>query len=323
MSDPTGQSRRPWRRIGMRRRPVRPVHLPWLPPAQVVLLPERGETFVRVHRHADPTAPTLLLLHGWTASADLQFFTAYEHLAEQYSFVAIDHRGHGRGLRSSEPFHLEDAADDAAALSRVLGLGPVVVIGYSMGGPVGLHLTRRHPGLVAGLVVQATALEWRATRRERIQWQGLRVMGPVLRSWWLPHWMHLGMERLFGPSHPLHAYTGWMEAETRRSDDRAIVHAGRALSRYDARDWAANLDVPAAMLITTRDRLVPPAKQRALAEALRAEVREHPSDHLMPWSDPEAFATITRELVDAVMAQLSPDAVRGRRDADGGVPPTR
>ena len=28
-----------------------------------------------------PNAPTVLLLHGWTASADLQFFTAYETLA--------------------------------------------------------------------------------------------------------------------------------------------------------------------------------------------------------------------------------------------------
>ena len=81
----------------------------------------RGEFFVRVHRHADPAAPVVLLLHGWTASSDLQFFTAYEALAERYSFIGIDHRGHGRGLRSPDPFTLEDAADDAAAVVRALG----------------------------------------------------------------------------------------------------------------------------------------------------------------------------------------------------------
>ena len=70
--------------------------LPWLPPGRTMVLPGRGEMFYRHHQHPDPTAPTLLLLHGWTASADLQFFTAYEALAAEHSFIAIDHRGHGK-----------------------------------------------------------------------------------------------------------------------------------------------------------------------------------------------------------------------------------
>jgi pimeloyl-ACP methyl ester carboxylesterase len=65
----------------------------------------------------------VLLLHGWTASGDLQFFTAYEALAQHYSFVAVDHRGHGRGMRTVSPFALEDVADDCAALLRTLGIG--------------------------------------------------------------------------------------------------------------------------------------------------------------------------------------------------------
>jgi pimeloyl-ACP methyl ester carboxylesterase len=136
--------------------------MPWLPPGHTMVLPGRGEVFYRYHRHANPAAPTLLLLHGWTASADLQFFTAYEALAEHYSFVAIDHRGHGRGLRSPAKFDLVEVADDAALLVQSLGLAEVVTVGYSMGGPISLLLTQRHPQLVRALVVQATALEWRA-----------------------------------------------------------------------------------------------------------------------------------------------------------------
>ncbi|RLE21948.1 MAG: alpha/beta hydrolase, partial [Actinobacteria bacterium] len=85
------------------------MELPWLPPAKIVRVEGRGEFFVRHFEHADHHAPTVLMLHGWTASADLQFFTAYEALAEKVSFIAIDHRGHGRGLRTLDKFTLEDA----------------------------------------------------------------------------------------------------------------------------------------------------------------------------------------------------------------------
>lgn len=274
------------------------LQLPWLPEARTVTLPGRGEVFARVHRHADTSRPWLLLLHGWTASADLQFFTAYEALAEHYSFVAVDHRGHGRGLRAAQVFELEDAADDAAGAVRALGIDRVITIGYSMGGPISLHVARRHPELVAGMVVQATALEWRATRFERFRWKTVRLMGPMLRSWAFPRWLRFGMRKLLGAGHELLPYVPWLEAETRRGDPLAIVQAGRALSRYDARPWASSLGVPAASLITTEDRLVLPRKQRELATALRAHVLDVAGDHLVPWERPRAFSDATLALVD-------------------------
>jgi pimeloyl-ACP methyl ester carboxylesterase len=281
-----------------------PFVVPWLPPGRTVMLPGRGETFIRHHQHADPSAPTLLLLHGWTASADLQFFTAYEALAERYTFIGIDHRGHGRGVRTPAPFHLEDAADDAASLLTELGVGPVITVGYSMGGPISLHLANRHPDLVAGMVVQATALEWRATRRERLRWRGVRLMGPMLRSWAFPRWLRFGLAKMVGPDHELHDYAPWLEAETRRGDSVAIVHAGFALSRYDARPWAHLLGKPAGALVTTRDRLVRPSKQRQLAAALGAHQVEVAGDHLVPWESPAEFSRATRVLVDHVAGAL-------------------
>ena len=162
---------------------------PYLPPGRVVNLPGRGEVFVRDSGGA-PADPAVLLLHGWTASADLNFFPVYAHLAGSYRVIALDLRGHGRGMRSTEPFSLEDCADDAAALLGELGAGHVIVVGYSMGGPVGLLLARRHPGQVAALVMQATALEWRRAPHERMVWRLLScsswacgsVPGPALSN---------------------------------------------------------------------------------------------------------------------------------------------
>lgn len=272
--------------------------IPWLPEGRTVQLPGRGETFVRLHRHSDPSAPTLLLLHGWTASGDVQFFTAYEALAEHYSFVAVDHRGHGRGMRTARTFQLEDAADDAAAVVEQLGLGPVVTVGYSMGGPISLLLARRHPHLVRSMVVQATALEWRATRLERARWKTVRLIGPIMRSWAYPRWLRFGITKLLGVGHELEAFVPWIEAETRRGDPLAIVQAGRALSRYDARPWASSLGIPAALLLTTRDQLVLPRKQRELAAALRAHVVEVDGDHLVTLALPRHYREATLALVD-------------------------
>ncbi|HEY4332926.1 MAG TPA: alpha/beta hydrolase, partial [Ilumatobacteraceae bacterium] len=239
--------------------------VPWLPSGSTVVLDGRGEVFYRRFQHPDPTAPTLLLLHGWTASADLQFFTAYEALAADFSFIAIDHRGHGRGMRPAEAFSLEDVADDAAALVTHLDVGPVITVGYSMGGPLSLLMAQRHPETVAGIVVAATALEWRSTLMERVRWKTVRVLGPLLRSWAFPSWLRAGLRNVVRQQPTLEPYVEWLAGEVSRNSALHLVHAGQALSRYDAGPWAASLGKPAAMLITTRDRLVKPRKQRELA----------------------------------------------------------
>lgn len=280
------------------------IRLPWVPPGRTVTVAGRGEVFVRWHRHADPSRPTLLLLHGWTASADLQFFTAYELLAEHYSFVAVDHHGHGRGIRTPARYELERAADDAATVVRELGVGPVVTIGYSMGGPISMLLARRHPDLVRAMVVQATALEWRASRFERVRWRTVRLMGPLLRSAAYPRSLRYALLRLLGADHEMAPFVPWLESEIRRGDTQTIVQAGRALGRYDARPWAGDLGKPAGALITTRDRLVWPRKQRALAEALRAHVVEVDGDHLVTLEDPAAYRDATLALVDHLTGRL-------------------
>ena len=279
--------------------------IPWLPEGHTLLVPGRGELFYRYHRHADPDAPIALLLHGWTASGDLQFFTAYEALAARCSFITFDYRGHGRGLRLQDRFELEDVADDAAILLESLGVAPVVVVGYSMGGPVGMLLTRRHPDLVRAIVMEATALDWCATRFDRVRWKTLRIIGPLLRSVAYQRWLSNGIRRLLGRGHPLQSYVPWLSGEMRRNDPQSVVQAGQALSRYDARPWAAELGKPAASLITTRDHLVKPRKQRALAAALGAEIHELAGDHISPWVHPDEFAAATVELVHHVAAKSS------------------
>src|SRR5215475_12313188 len=108
---------------------------PPLPLGRRIVLRKRGTTFIR-EVEGPPGAPTLLLLHGWLASAGLNWYQAFDRLGERFNVVAMDMRGHGRGIRSGRPVRLADCADDAAAVVDELGTGPVIAVGYSLGGPV-------------------------------------------------------------------------------------------------------------------------------------------------------------------------------------------
>src|SRR5688572_10610877 len=108
---------------------------PVLPYGRRVELDGRGTMFVR-EVDGPAGAPTLLLLHGWLASGGLNWFQAFPALSEHFRVVAPDMRGHARGIRSRRRFRLADCADDAAALIEHLGTGPVVAVGYSLGGAV-------------------------------------------------------------------------------------------------------------------------------------------------------------------------------------------
>jgi pimeloyl-ACP methyl ester carboxylesterase len=275
---------------------------PWLPDGHTITVEGRGELFYRHVRHPDPTAPTVLLVHGLTASSDLQFFGLYRALSEVCSFIGIDHRGHGRGSRQHDSFALEDIADDAAALLRALGVGPVYTIGYSMGGPISLLISRRHPDLVTGTIVQATAMEWTGKWWERAGWRLGRVFGAVQRSWLYPHLTRRYIARLLPDGHPNHHYAPWIVDEMGRSDAAGVVKCGYSLSRFDGREWTHTLGKPAAMLITAKDHLVSPKRQRQLADALQATRYELLGDHLSAMEHPDEYAratiTLLTDLVD-------------------------
>ena len=106
-----------------------------LPAGDLVRLPGRGSVFVR-QLPGPRDAPTLVLLHGWTVTADVTWHLSYQTLGRHFRVIAFDHRGHGRGLRGDAGFQLEHCADDVAAVATELGIDRFIPVGYSMGGPV-------------------------------------------------------------------------------------------------------------------------------------------------------------------------------------------
>jgi len=277
-----------------------------LPPGHTLLVPGRGEFFVR---DSGGDGPAVMLLHGWMVSADLNWHTAYGPLRDAgYRVLAMDHRGHGRGLRTPERFHLGDCADDAAAVIEQLDLGPVVAVGYSMGGPITSLLARGHPELLAGIVMCATASDWRATRRDRLLWTGMPALRFVLGAFPGGSW-RAGMRLSGFPNTPR---ANWFAAELTRGSPRDIAEAGRELGRFDSRSWIGSLKVPAAAIVTARDRDVPPYKQRELAQLLGAASFEIEADHAAIAMAADEFNSLLFQALAAVHEQEAAEATAPR-----------
>jgi 3-oxoadipate enol-lactonase len=235
-----------------------------LPPGRALTLPGRGTTFVRELR-AGTDRPTVVLLHGWAATADLNWALAYEALGEHADVVALDHRGHGRGLRGDGRFTLEACADDVAALLDELGTGPAVVVGYSMGGPVGQLVWRRHPGRVAGLVLCSTAAHFCDGNRDRALFAAAGSAALVARS----RATRGAGEAVASAVVRRRDLPAGLVEQVADHDWATVFQAARALGRFDARRWLRHVDVPVGLITTLGDEVVPTRRQLAMAGALR------------------------------------------------------
>jgi 3-oxoadipate enol-lactonase len=283
--------------------------LPLLPPGRTVAVPGRGELFVRTF--GDPgRTPPVLLLHGWQATADLNFFPLFGPLAaEGLTGLAPDLRGHGRSVLPEAPFTLEDAADDVAALLREVGTAtPVLVLGYSIGSAVAQVLARRHPELVAGLVLMAAEPGGAGRPHEKAYnriggWQG--TLQRLSSGRWGAHRL---VSKAARENRGAEALRPWLTAEMERGHPGSLRAAGRALGRFSAAD-VARPEVPTTVVVTRRDRLVRPVRQERLAALWDAEVIDLDADHDAPVAQPEAFVAAALEAVRRTAIEL--EAVAG------------
>jgi 3-oxoadipate enol-lactonase len=237
-----------------------------LPPGRLIDIPDRGQTFIREVQGPD-NAPTLVLLHGWTATADLNWFTCFEELGKHFNVVALDHRGHGQGIRSRSAFRLEDCADDVVALADVLGINTFIPVGYSMGGTIAQLIWKQHEHRVNGLVLCSTAPIFAKSREERLGFLGLTGLATIARFTptqtvdWITEQVYLQRKA--------EGLDQWAIEEMSGHDWRQILEAGKEIGSFNSLKWLSEVDVPTSVVITTQDQVIPPERQQRLLDLLK------------------------------------------------------
>ena len=94
----------------------------------------------------------LVFVHGWSNKRNI-WDAQLAHFSQKHKVVAIDLAGFGDSGNSREMWTMESFGDDVVAVLDKLSLKDVILIGFSMGGPVVIEAAKRVPGHVEGIVL--------------------------------------------------------------------------------------------------------------------------------------------------------------------------
>ncbi len=174
--------------LGARRSARRSSGVNWAPPRGTL---RHGRLAVRT---GGDGLPAIVLLHGLFASGRY-WGASYDALAAEASLVVPDLAGFGASSQVVGGFGPDVHADLVAQTIRDLGLAgePAIIGAHSLGSLVAIHLARRHPEVVAGIVAFSPPLyRDQDGARERLSRANillrLFVSSPSLAAW-VCEWM--------------------------------------------------------------------------------------------------------------------------------------
>jgi pimeloyl-ACP methyl ester carboxylesterase len=223
------------------------------------------DTFVATGgREFDKSQPTIVLLHG--AGFDHSTWALHSRWFAHHGFgvLAPDLPGHGRSSGAPLPT-IADMADWTAALLDAAGSAKAKLVGHSMGSLIALETAARHPARVQALGLIGTAATMtvgpdllkaaEANDRSAIDmvsiW-GLGFQAELGGSLAPGLWMHSGAQRLLEKCRPGVLF-----------NDLAACNAYQG-----ALAAAAQINVPATLVLGERDLMTPARAGKTLAAVL-------------------------------------------------------
>lgn len=240
--------------------------------------------------HGEP----VLLLHGLGSSC-LDWEYQIPALSAHYRVIAMDMRGHGRSDKPRERYTIAGFSADVEALIEHLRLGPVHVIGLSMGGMIGFQLAVDQPQLLKSLCIVNSA--------PQVKVRGVSDFLLLARRWTLARFLSM---RTVGVALGKMLFPKPEQADLRRkvterwakNDKRAYLASMDAIIGWGVLHKVSRITCPTLIVAADHD-YTPVALKQAYVKLLRNGrlVVVKDSRHATPLDQPEEFNRIVLEFI--------------------------
>ena len=258
-------------------------------------MPEHVHDDATLHYEIIGDGPPLLLIAG-LASDGASWGPLLTELPGR-QLIVVDNRGAGR-TRSAGPIRFADLVADIASLLVALGVGPVDMVGHSLGGAIGLWLAAERPHLVKRLV---TLTSGGVSPSKAVLLKDMARLGFIVpaEDWFRLLFQWLFSDAFFADEANVAAAAAASAAYPYRQSPGDFARQVAALETVGPLD-RGRVVCPVLAVSAQRDLLAPAAAVDALHAGIgRLERREVPGvAHSIHWEAPEAVGAMIRAFLE-------------------------
>lgn len=268
-------------------------------PQYSVRLPDDGIIFLRDEGEGNP----VLFVHGFPLDHSM-WNAQMEFLSETHRCLAVDLRGFGQSSVEPGTFLMERMADDLAALLIALKIRkPVTLCGLSMGGYVAWQFWRRHPSMLARLILCDTravadtedARKQRLEAALKLESQGAEFLADAM----LPK-LYATETRQSQPE-----LIAACRAVMLANPPAGIAAAARGMAeRPDVTAWLPKINVPSLLITGEKDAISSVEEMAAIAKTMpdAYQVVIPASGHMAPQEQPTLVNEAISEFLNRAKA---------------------
>ena len=247
-------------------------------------MPEATVNGARLSYAEYGTGPPVVLVHGLGGTGTDIWKHVIAELAEEFRVVVYDLRGSGSSEATPGPYTIDLLQHDLDALVQALDLGPVGLVGHSLGGGIVLAQAARHPDRVRAVVgagavttLPDAGREGMRTRAETVEANGMAGVAETVAT--------NGVSPTFRETRP----EEFQELISMLGSANVAGYAAqcRALEALELTGELGSIRAPALLVAGELDQASPVTRNEANAEQIGAELLVLPDcAHIIPWEKP-------------------------------------